>query len=149
MASITSKFGLPLRQTIRHCTSQMKYDGPVEKCVNSVQILGRVGQDPITRGENDNFVTFSMATSKTYAKKNMTGETDYNTRTQWHNITVFRPFLIERVQKQISKGTRVMVQGAIEYVDYTKPDGNRVLMTRIVPDDIFILSGTDHDAQTH
>ena len=43
--------------------------------MNSIQILGRVGQDPITRGENENFVTFSVATSKTYAKKNMTGET--------------------------------------------------------------------------
>ena len=46
--------------------------------LNSIQVLGRVGQEPVTRGENDNFVTFSVATSKTYPKKNMQGETGIN-----------------------------------------------------------------------
>jgi len=43
--------------------------------LNSVQLLGRVGQDPVTRGVNDNFVTFNMATSRSYPKKTERGET--------------------------------------------------------------------------
>ena len=55
--------------------SSKTYSPSLSSGMNSIQILGRVGQDPITRGENENFVTFSVATSKTYAKKNMTGDT--------------------------------------------------------------------------
>ena len=33
-----------------------------------VQLLGRVGQDPVTRGEKGNFVTFNLATSVSYPK---------------------------------------------------------------------------------
>ncbi|XP_057314699.1 single-stranded DNA-binding protein 1-A, mitochondrial-like [Hydractinia symbiolongicarpus] len=117
---------------------------PKEKCLNQVQLLGRVGQDPVTRGEKENFVTFSMATSRSYPKKNENQETEYISKTEWHNMTVFRPTLVEKVQRFVTKGSRLLVTGAIEYVDYEKKDGGRFTMTRIVPDDIIILSSSNN-----
>ncbi|XP_065668310.1 single-stranded DNA-binding protein 1-A, mitochondrial isoform X2 [Hydra vulgaris] len=118
------------------------YTGPMEKSLNMVQLLGRVGQKPVIRGEKDKkFATFGLATNINYSKKTINGPAAMMTKTEWHDITVFRPFLVDRVEQYVDKGSRVMIMGSIEYVNYEKADGTKVQSTRIVPDDLIILSG--------
>ena len=59
-----------------------------EKCVNSVTLLGRVGIDPQLRGSEEHpVVIFSLATNLRYRPG---GDGDYATKTDWHNVAVFR-----------------------------------------------------------
>ena len=119
-----------------------EYTGGKEKSLNTVQLLGRVGQDPVIRGEKNPFITFSMATNKSYLLK-QTGdmEPQYGTKTEWHKISVFRPYLVKRVQDYITKGTRLMVIGSIESSSYKGDDGQETIYMNIVPEDIIIMAG--------
>jgi len=132
-----------IKQVVRHAS---EYVGPKEKCLNSVKLLGRVGQDPILRGEKSNFLTFSLATSISYPKSNAQGVTEYHSKTEWHNICVFRPYLVERMQR-VKKGSRLLVMGSIEYTSYSKTNGDMVETTRIVPDDVIVLSGNENESR--
>merc|ERR1712226_567341 len=136
LTSVTTK----VPRVFNNLRQMSEYTRTPEKCLNSVQLLGRVGQDPVTRGENYRFVTFDLATSKQFPKKTPDGGIEYKTETQWHSINVFRPHLIERVTALIQKGTRLMITGSIEYRQFEKEDGKTVEYTKIVPDDIIVLS---------
>nr|AAB20330.1 single-stranded DNA binding protein r chain, mtSSBr [Xenopus laevis, oocyte, Peptide Mitochondrial, 82 aa] [Xenopus laevis] len=70
----------------------------LERSMNKVQLLGRVGQDPVMRqAEGKNPVTiFSLATNELWRS----GENevfqpagDVNQKTTWHRVSVFRPGL--------------------------------------------------------
>ncbi len=68
--------------------------GPVGPCLfflpglNSVTLLGRVGVDPQLRGTDRHpVVAFSLATNLRYRPD---GQQDYVTKTDWHNVAVFR-----------------------------------------------------------
>ncbi|CAB3984551.1 Single-stranded DNA-binding, mitochondrial [Paramuricea clavata] len=111
---------------------------PPEKCINSVQLLGRVGQYP-KKGKGDVW-RFSIATNATYQSKDEFGESKLMHKTQWHNIAVFRPYLQQRVQEMVSKGSRVLVHGRLDYVTYEDDEGVRKSYSSIVMDDLIILS---------
>ena len=97
-----------------------------EKTLNMVQLMGRVGQDPTTIGKENQYMKFSLATG--------------NGRTDWHNVFVFRSDLVNIVNNNVSKGTRVMVVGSIQYSNFENSEGKKVYYTSIVPDDIIVLS---------
>ncbi|XP_064603361.1 single-stranded DNA-binding protein, mitochondrial-like [Liolophura sinensis] len=107
-----------------------------EKCINQVNILGRVGRDAEIRGsEIHPVVVFSVATNNFYTKADGTNVS----RVDWHRISVFRPGLREKIAANIKKGDRVFVNGRIQYDDYR----DRETATRtanIVADDIVNLT---------
>ena len=116
------------------------YSGPREKSLNMVQLLGRVGAAPVVRGDGGNkFVTFDMATNK-YFQETGGAEDQITTKTQWHKIAVYKPFLVEKVEAYLKRGSRVMVIGSLESVDYNTADGKKAISTRIVTDDVIMLS---------
>ena len=109
-----------------------------EKCVNSVTLLGRVGVDPQLRGTDAHpVVSFSLATNLRYRPG---GQGDYVTKTDWHNVAVFRPFLRESVHQNVAKGMRVMVQGRLMYGSVEDKAGVVRHTTTIVADDVIRLS---------
>ena len=85
-----------------------EYDGPNEKSINSVTLLGRVGMDPQLRGSEEKpITTFSLATNSTWRNVQMrAGEPEWSTKTEWHNVVVFKPGLRESVFNNMSKGQR-------------------------------------------
>ena len=111
-----------------------------EKCMNSVTLLGRVGNTPKLRGEGNNrpFVTFRMATNKYYRPQFEGAEARQTT--QWHNITIFHPNLVEMSATNVTKGMRVLVQGEITYRVIQDQDGNEVNTTSIIANDIVRLT---------
>ena len=110
-----------------------------EKCMNSVTLLGRVGQDPKLRGEGNNrpFVTFRMATNEYYRPQ---GSEEVVQTAQWHNVTIFNQNLVEIVSTKVHKGMRVLVQGKITYRVIQDQDGNEINATSIIANDIVRLS---------
>ena len=87
--------------------------------VNKVTLLGRVGQDPVLRGnERTPVATFSIATSEGWKSRENDGE--YNIKTEWHNIAVFSERLQNIVMDRVKKGMRVQIEGKIKYSEYEK-----------------------------
>lgn len=110
----------------------------LEKSVNQVMILGRVGGNAEKRGSEEHpVVTFSVATHNNYRK----GE-DLIQQTDWHRVVVFKPYLRETVYRFLTKGQRVMVQGRIGYLERRDPENNSVVMktATIVADEVIFFN---------
>ena len=105
--------------------------------VNKVTLLGRVGQDPVLRGnERTPVATFSIATSESWKSKENDGE--HHIRTEWHNIAVFSEGLQNLVMDRVKKGTRVQIEGKIKYSEYEK-EGVLIRGVSIVAQDLIMF----------
>lgn len=97
---------------------------------NQVTLIGNLGKDPEVRtlGSGDRVCNFSMATSESWKDKS---SGDRKERTQWHNIVIFNDGLAKVCEQYLKKGSKVMVQGQVEYRKYEK-DGQDRYVTEIV-----------------
>ncbi|XP_046394083.1 single-stranded DNA-binding protein, mitochondrial [Ischnura elegans] len=108
----------------------------VEKTINQVTLLGRVGADPQKRGtEQHPVVIFSLATHQNY--KYDTG--DLMQKTEWHRVVVFKPALRESVYQYLSKGQRVYVSGRLTYGEVKDESGATRTTTAVVADDVIFF----------
>ena len=112
--------------------------------VNSVTLLGRVGNQPELRGagKEHSCAAFSLATS-TYWKKDF-NDTEFQQQTEWHNIAVFNPYLREMIMEQVKKGERVHVQGKLKYSMYEKY-GVKIRSASIHADELIRLNQQGSD----
>ncbi|XP_064594015.1 wee1-like protein kinase 2 isoform X1 [Zonotrichia leucophrys gambelii] len=132
-----------LRQFVRHDSDTVN-SLVLERSMNRVQLLGRVGQDPIMRQvEGKNPVTiFSLATNEMWR----TGDSevgqggDVSQKTTWHRISVFRPGLRDVTYQYVRKGSRIFVEGKIDYGEYTDKNNVRRQATTIIADNVIFLS---------
>ncbi|XP_022110527.1 single-stranded DNA-binding protein, mitochondrial-like [Acanthaster planci] len=112
----------------------------VERSVNKVTLLGRVGRDAEMRGVGSNPVTlFPLATSETFRIKRESEEDELKQRTSWHRINVFKPGLRDAVFTYCKKGSRVLVTGRISYSEYFNDSDQRVTATNIIADDVIFV----------
>ena len=113
-----------------------EYDGPKERGLNSVTLMGRVGTEPVLRGSEEQPVTtFSLATNM-YWKSG----SEWREKTEWHNIVIFRPNLVEKAFNMVNKGARLHLTGRLTYGKYVDREGVERQTTSIVCDDIIFLS---------
>uniref|UniRef100_A0A452F9B8 Single-stranded DNA-binding protein, mitochondrial n=1 Tax=Capra hircus TaxID=9925 RepID=A0A452F9B8_CAPHI len=108
-----------LRQFVRH-ESEVASSLVLERSLNRVQLLGRVGQDPVMRqmwrsGENE---TYQMG--------------DVSQKTTWHRISVFLPGLRDVAYQYVKKGSRIYVEGKVDYGEYTDKNNVRRQATTII-----------------
>ena len=102
--------------------------------MNKVTLLGRLGQDPVLRGnERTPVVTFSIATTESWKSRENDGE--HHIRTEWHNIAVFSEKLQNIVMDRAKKGMRVQSEGRIQYSEYEK-EGVQIRGVSIVAQDL-------------
>lgn len=74
---------------------------------NKAIIIGRLGRDPDQR-VGDRPLCFSVATEERWRDRT-TGET--RRVTDWHNVVIFEPGLIEVAEKYLRKGSQVYIEG--------------------------------------
>jgi len=111
-------------------------EGSKERSLNSVNLIGRVGADPIMRGNKATPVlTFSLATNISWKAQ----DGSWTHRTDWHNISVFRNILREQAYQYVAKGRRLHIQGRIAYGEIIDQQGIRRHTTSIIADDIIYL----------
>jgi len=80
--------------------------------LNKVQLIGNLGQDPEVRTMQNGgrVVTLSIATSESW-KDNRSGER--RERTEWHKVVIFNEGLGDIVEKYLTKGSKVYVEGTL------------------------------------
>jgi single-strand DNA-binding protein len=103
---------------------------------NKVQLIGNLGQDPaiVTFDNGKKLAKFSIATSESYTNKH--GEKVNNT--QWHNIVAWNK-TAEIIEKYVTKGNRIGLDGKLTSRVYTDNDGVKRYVTEIVCANILML----------
>merc|ERR1712226_479504 len=110
-----------------------------EKSLNTVQLLGRVGNDP--RLISDRTVVFSLATTEHFT--NAQGEKQ--SKTTWHDIVSFMPYQNEVLVNHVPKGSRILVQGKLSNREVTdRETGNVRRLTNIIANEIIRLQTPNH-----
>ena len=104
--------------------------------LNKAILIGHVGNDPEVRHleAGTPVANFRLATSETY--KNREGERV--TQTEWHNVVVWRG-LAEVVEKYVTKGQLLYIEGRIRTRAWDDKDGNKRYTTEIVADNLQML----------
>ncbi|KAF0029868.1 hypothetical protein F2P81_018973 [Scophthalmus maximus] len=108
----------------------------LERSINRVQLLGRVGQEPVMRQvDGRNPVTiFSMATNEMWrsGEGEMTSTGDISQKTTWHRVSVFKPGLRDVAYQHVKKGSRLLVEGKLDYGEYVDKNQVRRQATTII-----------------
>lgn len=99
--------------------------------VNKVILVGNLGRDPEVRHAQDGskIVTFSIATSENWRDK-ATGER--RDRTEWHRVVVFNDKLAEVVEKYVTKGSKLYLEGQLQTRKWTDNAGQEKYTTEVV-----------------
>lgn len=136
------------KQFVRHRSNVTDTSLILERSINRVQLLGRVGQDPVMRQvEGRNPVTiFSMATNEMWRSgEGETTSTDVSQKTTWHRISVFKPGLRDVAYQYVKKGSRILIEGKLDYGEYVDKNNVRRQATTIIADNIVFLSENVRD----
>jgi len=83
------------------------------RSLNKVCLLGNVGKDPELRStqEGKEIASFSLATSESWKDK-VTNE--QRGKTEWHDVVVFAPSLVEFIKRSVKKGSKLYIEGSIQ-----------------------------------
>jgi single-strand DNA-binding protein len=108
--------------------------------LNKVLLIGNLGRDPELKAtpSGQSVARFSVATTETW--KNQSGEKQ--SKTEWHNIVVWGK-QAEIAEKYLRKGKQVMIEGRIQYREYTGQDGVKKTACDIRCDNFVMLGRMD------
>ena len=112
---------------------------------NKVILIGACGNDPEIRlfPSGDKVATVSLATSRRWKDKQTNEKKE---KTQWHNL-VFNRGLADVVEQYVTKGSKLSVEGEIDYQQWEK-DGVKHYATRILVSNMVMLdSKKDGDSE--
>ena len=107
--------------------------------VNKVILVGRLGRDPEVRymPNGEAVCNFSIATDESWNDK-QTGQRV--TKTEWHNITLYRR-TAEVAGQYLKKGSLVYIEGRIQSRKYTGKDGIERTAYEIIGNEMKMLGG--------
>ena len=99
--------------------------------LNKVMLIGNLGADPEIRsfGNGGKVANLRIATSERWKDKN-TGE--MQERTEWHTVAIFSDGLVNVVERYLSKGSKVFVEGKLQTRKWQDQSGNDRYSTEVV-----------------
>ncbi len=106
------------------------------RSVNKVMLVGNLGKDPEVRytGSGVAVATFSVATNESW--KDADGNAQE--RTEWHNIVAWRK-LAEICGQYLKKGSKIWLEGRLQYRTYDDKNGVKRYVTEIVMNEMVML----------
>jgi len=106
--------------------------------VNKVILIGNLGAKPEMKYTPSGvpFCKFRIATTERWGTDDKGERKEH---TEWHNITAWRR-LAEICGQYLDKGTKVYIEGAIRYRQFTGNDGQTKWFTDIQADQMVILT---------
>jgi single-strand DNA-binding protein len=110
----------------------------MSRSVNRVILVGNAGSDPDVRetGSGLTVAHLSLATNRVFSQNGQTQQ-----KTDWHRLT-FWTKAAETVEQYVRKGSRLYVEGRLEYGSYER-DGVSVPTTDVVVQDFVFLDRRD------
>lgn len=108
--------------------------------MNKVILIGNLGRDPELKmtPSGQALARFSVATTETW--KNPQGEKQ--SKTEWHNVVVWGK-QAEIAEKYLRKGKQIMIEGRIQYREYTDQAGVKKTACDIRCDNFVMLGRMD------
>lgn len=111
--------------------------------MNRVILIGNLGADAelrYTQGGQP-VVSMRLATSEKWQGK----DGQQQERTDWHALTLWGK-RAEGLAQYLTRGSRIAVQGRIQYRQWDDRDGNKRWSTDIVVDDVELLGGGQRES---
>ena len=110
---------------------------------NKVQLIGNLGNTPEvkTLESGKKMARFNVATNEVY--RNAKGEKV--TETQWHNLVAWGK-VAEIVEKYLTKGKEVAIEGKLINRSYNDKEGNKKYITEIQVNELLMLGAKTTDA---
>ena len=110
---------------------------------NKVQLIGNLGNAPEvkTLESGKKMARFSVATSESY--RNAKGEKV--TETQWHNLVAWGK-VADIVEKYLTKGKEVAIEGKLVNRSYNDKDGNKKYITEVQVNELLMLGAKTTEA---
>lgn len=107
------------------------------RCINKVQLLGNITRDPELRYTPGGMAvaSFGLATNRIWTTKQGEKKED----AQFHRIVAWNK-LAELCSQLLKKGTRVLVEGRIQYREFTDQAGVKKQIAEVVIDDMVLLN---------
>jgi single-strand DNA-binding protein len=105
---------------------------------NNVHLIGHVGANPEikTTASGKKVANFDIATTDVFYDPN--GEKQ--TETMWHNLVAWGK-TAENVEKFLSKGKEVVIQGKIANRSYTDKNGTKKYVSEILVQEMLLVGG--------
>jgi single-strand DNA-binding protein len=112
------------------------------RSVNKVILIGNLGKDPEVRytGSGVAVATFTLATNESWRD----AEGNTQERTEWHNLVAWRK-LAEVIGEYLKKGSKIYVEGRLQYRTYDDKNGVKRYVTEIVVDQMVMLDGRNRE----
>ncbi len=111
------------------------------RSLNRVIIVGRVGSDPEVShipSIGRDVAKFSLATNEGYRDKN----NEWKETTEWHNLVAWGP-LAQRIEKIISKGALVLIEGKLRTRKWKDKNDQNRSKTEIEIGNLVVLEKTN------
>jgi single-strand DNA-binding protein len=105
---------------------------------NKVQLIGNLGNAPEIKNteKGRKLAKFSIATNETYY--NAKGEKVVET--QWHSLIAWGK-IADTVEKYLSKGSEVAIEGKLMNNNFTDKDGNKKYYTEVQVHELLLIGG--------
>jgi single-strand DNA-binding protein len=128
-----TKFKNRFRKTQKHGGTNFK---TMYALKNKVQLIGNLGNAPEvkTLESGKKMARFNVATNEVY--RNAKGEKV--TETQWHNLVAWGK-VAEIVEKYLTKGKEVAIEGKLINRSYNDKEGNKKYITEIQVNELLML----------
>ena len=107
--------------------------------LNRVTLIGNLGQDPELRytQSNQGVLSLRIATTESYFDNNTKERKE---RTEWHSIVIWGK-RGEALNKILSKGSRICVEGRLQTRSWEGKDGGKRYTTEVVANNVILLGG--------
>jgi single-strand DNA-binding protein len=109
----------------------------MSKGYNRITIVGNLGFDPEPKQAGDKMmVRMRVAVN------------DWGDRTNWFTVKAFGK-QAEICDRYVKKGDRILVEGRIDFNEYTNKEGQKVTATDLVASNIVLLGGGNKEPGAH
>lgn len=95
---------------------------------NLIRLIGYIGQHLSGTTTATGYRRLQLRVATHHATKSAEGETKYHT--VWHDVIAWGT-IAESAERSFVKGSKVMVEGAIEYLTYPDRAGHTRYITRV------------------
>ncbi len=113
----------------------------MSKSVNSVTLLGNVGQPPESKASQNGTqrTTVSIATNE---RKKVPNSDKWEDHTEWHSV-IFFGRLAEIARDYLRKGSKVYISGRLRTISWEDDTQQKRWKTNIVAEELVLLDSKD------